>query len=334
VRPVRCAVVGVGMVGRQHVRILSDLPDAELVGCCDVDPARAADLPPGVAFTPSLDKALGWPGLEAVVVCVPQHLHRTVVEPALAAGLSVLCEKPIADSLADADAMIAAARDAPGTLVIGHTLRFDPDFVAARAAVRDGELGDVVSVAARWQAPDYEGRVISGRATVAQEMMIHDFDLVRWIVGEVERVYAEASPIEVVGPGPDALVATLRLERGAVGVFDHGWIAPSKSGLGSEHRLALFGTRGALFVESRDTPLTLYGSDGFARVNTRYYPSAEVVPAGALANEDRHFLLTVRGHRPWPLELADARAALACAAAVERSLIDGTPVDLTQPACR
>lgn len=329
-RPVRCAVIGVGMVGVEHARALAALPDAELVGCCDVDAERAAQVPAGAAFTTSLEEVLAWPGLEAVVVCVPQHLHRAVVEPALAAGLAVLCEKPIAHSLADADAMIDAARAARGPLVIGHTLRFDPDFVAARAAVVAGEVGDVVSIAARWHAPDYEGRIISGRTTVPQEMMIHDFDLVLWMAGHVERVHAEASPIQVVGPGPDAVVATLRLRGGAVGVFDHGWIAASEAGLGSEHRLALFGTRGALFVESRDTPLTLYGSRGFARVNTRYYPPAGVVPAGALANEDRHFLRTVRDGVRWPVSLDDARAALACAVAVERSMAEGRPVDVVQ----
>jgi predicted dehydrogenase len=323
VQPVRCAVIGVGMVGSEHARILAALPDAELVACCDADPERAAQIPEGIAFTTSLEETLAWPGLEAVVVCVPQHLHRAIVEPALAAGLSVLCEKPIAHSLADADAMIRAAETARGTLVIGHTLRFDPDFVAAHGAVVAGELGEIVSIAARWHAPDYEGRIISGRTTVPQEMMIHDFDMVLWMAGEIERVHAEASPIEVVGPGPDAVVATLRLRSGAVGVFDHGWIAPAKAGLGSEHRFALFGTRGALFVESRDTPLTLYGTQGFSRVNTRYYPPAGVVPAGALANEDRHFLRTVRDGTPWPLSLADARGALACAAAIERSMADG-----------
>jgi predicted dehydrogenase len=326
--PLRCAIVGVGMIGRQHARILAALPEAELVVCCDVDAERAADVPEGVRFTTSVEETLEWVGLEAVVVCVPQHLHRAIVEPALAAGLAVLCEKPIAHSLADADAMIRAADAEPGPLVIGHTLRFEADYVAASAAVAAGEVGDVVSLAARWHAPDYEGRVISGRATVPQEMMIHDLDVVEWLAGPIERVYAEASPIEVVGPGPDAVVATLRLCSGAVAAFDHGWIAPAEKGLGSEHRLAVFGTSGALFVESRDTPLTIYGARGFARVNTRYYPSAGPVPAGALATEDRHFVRTVREGTAWPISLVEGRRALASAIAIERSLASGGPVDV------
>jgi predicted dehydrogenase len=159
-------------------------------------------------------------------------------------------------------------------------------------------------------------------------MMIHDLDVVGWLAGPIRRVYAEASPIEVVGPGPDAVVATLRLRSGAVAAFDHGWIAPAEKGLGSEHRLAVFGTAGALFVESRDTPLTVYGSRGFARVNTRYYPAPGPVPAGALATEDRHFVRTVRDGVAWPIELAEARDALACAVAIERSLADGVPVEV------
>ncbi len=329
---VRCAVIGVGMAGAEHAEVLAALPEAELVACCDVDPARRDAVPAGAAFTTDLDELLAHPGLEAVVVCVPQHLHRPVTERALAAGLAVLCEKPIAHTLADADAMIAAARERDVPLVVGHTLRFDPDYRAAADAVAAGDVGEIVAIHARWFAPDFEGRVISGRTTVAQEMAIHDLDVVRWLAGPVERVYAEASPIPAVGPGPDAVVATLRLRSGAVAALDHGWIVPSPGGLRSDHRLALFGTRGTLYVESPQTPLALYGPRGGTRVNTRYRADVDGVPAGVFATEDRAFLRLVRGGGGWPVSLADARAALACAVAIDASIAAGAPVTVDDDA--
>lgn len=328
--PVRCAVVGIGMIGREHARILATLPEARLLACCDVDPAAAASTPPGTRFSTDLDDTLAADGLEAVFVCVPQHAHRAIVERALARGLAVFCEKPIAHTLEDADAMIQAAAAAGSTLAIGHTLRFDPDVLAARDAVAGGEIGDVVHMAGRWCAPDFEGRIISGRTTVPQEMMIHDIDLMRWIAGPIDRVYAEACPLEVVGPGPDAMVATLRFRSGAVAVLDHSWIVASATGLRSDHRLSVFGTQGSVFVDSTESPVAIYGNRGSSKPNTRYYSYPRDVPFGAFATENRYFLRSLRDGSPWPISLADARAALACAVAIERAAETGLPMEVDE----
>jgi len=327
--PVRCAVVGVGMIGTEHAAILVASTEAELLVCCDIDPARRDAVPPGVRFETDLEATLSLPGLEAVFVCTPQHLHRPVVEQALARGLAVFCEKPIAASLEDADAMIGAAAAGSGLLVIGHTLRFSPEYLAVHDAVSKGEIGTIIHMAARWNAPDFEGRIISGRTTIPLEMMIHDLDVMRWLAGDVERVYAEASTEPVVGPGPDAMVATLRFRSGAVAVLDHNWIMASGSGLESDHRLAVFGSAGSAFVENRDTPAVVYSPRGVRHLRTTYHSQANGVPFGALPAEDRYFLTSVRDGRPWPISLADARAALACAVALDNSARLGQPVRIT-----
>jgi len=318
------------MIGTEHAAILGAVAEADLLVCCDVDPARQDSIPKGVAFESDLEAALATPGLEAVFVCTPQHLHRPVVESALARGLAVFCEKPIAAALADADAMIGAAQASAGRLVVGHTLRFSPEYIAVHDAVSKGDIGTVVHMAARWNAPDFEGRIISGRTTIPAEMMIHDVDVMRWLAGDVERVYAEPYRHAIVGPGPDAMVATVRFRSGAVGVLDHNWIMASGTGLISDHRLAVFGSAGSAFVENRDSPAVIFGSGGVRHVQTTYRSQANGIPFGALPSEDRYFLASVRDGRPWPISLADARAALACAAALEDSARTGEPVTLTR----
>jgi predicted dehydrogenase len=322
-------VIGVGMIGTEHAAILAASAEAELLACCDTDPSRQDAVPAGVAFATDVDATLDLPGLEAVFVCTPQHLHRPVVERALARNLAVFCEKPIAARLEDADAMINAASASEGSLVIGHTLRFSPEYIAVHDAVSKGEIGSVIHMAARWNAPDFEGRIISGRTTVPLEMMIHDIDVMRWLAGDVQRVYAEASAEPVVGPGPDAMVATLRFRSGAVGVLDHNWIMASASGLESDHRLAVFGSAGSAFVENRDTPAVVYGPGGVRYLRTTYRSHANGIPFGALPAEDIYFLRSVRDGRPWPIDLADARAALACAIALDDSARLGQPVPVT-----
>ena len=329
-KPVRCALVGHGMIGREHARIIAAHPGADLVVVCDIDPGAGATVPAGARFTTDLEDALDVEGLEALWVCTPQHVHLPVVEAGMRRGLHVFCEKPFASSLDDADRMMELGSSTSGNLVIGHTLRFDPDYVAIHRAVMEGRLGEIVHISARWNAPDYEGRIISGRTTVPQEMAIHDLDVMRWLVGDIDRVYAEAAEQAVVGPGPDATVATVRFRSGAVGALDHNWILPSESGLRSDHRLAVFGTRGSAYVESRDSPAVVFSVDGLQHVHSGYYSYPNDVPYGALPSEDAFFLARVRDGRAWPLTLHDARAALVAALAMDRSIDEGRAVSIAE----
>lgn len=329
-QPVRCALVGHGMIGREHARILAANPMADLAVVCDTDPEAASGVPAGTRFTVDLDAALDTEGLEALWVCTPQQVHLPVVEAGMIRGLQVFCEKPFASSLDDADRMMDLDASTAGSLVIGHTLRFDPNYVAVQQAAVEGRLGEIVHVSARWNAPDYEGRIISGRTTVPQEMAIHDLDVMRWMVGDIDRVYAEAAQHAVVGPGPDAAVATVRFASGAVGALDHNWILPFDSGLRSDHRLAVFGTRGSAYVETCDSPAVVFSVDGLEHIHSGYYSYPNDVPYGALPSEDAFFLSRVRDGRAWPLTLADARAALVAALAMDRSIEEARPVDIAE----
>jgi predicted dehydrogenase len=325
--PLQCAVVGFGMIGTEHVRILKGLTESNVVVICDTRPEVAATVPPGIRFTTELQDALDSPGLQAVWVCTPQHVHRMVVEAALARDLAVFCEKPFASTLEDADAMIDLSQGK--TLAIGHTLRFDADYIGVKQAIETGRLGTPVHLAARWNAPDYEGRIISGRTTMPLEMAIHDLDVFRWLAGPIEAVFAEGTSISVVGPGPDAVAGTVRFESGAVGALDHNWIMASKSGMQSDHRLAVFGTEGSAYIELAITPARIFAG-GPAFLNTKYRSDVNGVPFGALATEDQTFVAVVREGRSWPLTLQDARAALVAALAMDRSVTSGRRVLLSE----
>lgn len=325
--PVRCALVGAGMIGAQHAAVLAGSPLARLIGCCDTDPAAAGRLPTGVPLTADLDELLSSPALEAVFVCTPQHTHGDIVERALARDLYVFCEKPVAQALEDAAIMLERAAARPGRLAIGHLLRFHPDYLAVHEAVSSGALGRIVSVAARRCVPDFEGRLISGRTTLPVEVGVHDIDIMRWLAGDIEAVYAEAAGLGVSGPvGTDAVAATLRFASGAVGVLELDWTMASESPLRADYRLAVFGTAGSAFAEFHRPPVRVF-ADGREAAG----PPEEVygTNVGTLRTEDEHFLRTVRGTRTWPLTLRDARSALAVAIALDRSAALAQPVRVT-----
>lgn len=315
------------MMGREHAAILASLPLAELAVCCDVAPGAAEHVPEGVRFVASAEEALAVDGLEAVFVCTPQDTHRPLVEAALEQGLAVFCEKPLAHDLADADAIVECARRTGGVLAAGHMLRFDPRYLAVHEAVSAGEIGRVVSIAARRNVPDFEGRIIVGRTTLPVEVAIHDFDVIRWLAGEVERVYAEAAVTGVVGEGRvDAVVVTLRLVSGAVAVVETNWAMRAASGLPGDYRLAVVGSQGSAFVELRDEGVAVF-ADGASRF-PRSSGLVDVHGAytGSYRTEDEHFLGLLRGGPSWPLTPDDSRAALAVALAVDRSIAEGRPV--------
>lgn len=329
-RPLRAAVIGLGAIGRDHATILASLPEVECVAAADIDPSRAAACPPGVEFMSDPLRLLDRGDIEAVWICTPQHLHREWVVAALQRDLHVFCEKPIAHTVEDADAMIAEAARASTLLCIGHTLRFHPDYQAAQSAVANGRVGRPVHLSARWNTGDHEGRVISGRTTVPLEMSIHDIDVLRWIAGDITEVFALAATETPCGPGPDAVVGTARFASGAVAALEHNWLMPSATGMFSDHRLAVFGTTGSVYVNLRDTPTQIYGNDGLLLPRTTYRLTSHGIPSGALANADRHFVQSVRRGLAWPLDLSDARAALTVALAMDRSVAEHRPVRIDE----
>jgi predicted dehydrogenase len=314
-------------MGREHAAILAASPAAELVVACDIDPEAATRLPAGVPLVDDLDAALDTPGLEAVVVATPPEHHRAAVDAALQRGLAVLCEKPIAGSLEDADAIVALGSRPGARLVIGHMLRFDPRYRAIAEAVHEGRLGRPIQLTMRGNVPDFEGRAMAGRVSLAIENLVHAFDLWAWLVGPIVRVHGEASSIEALGPGiVDSVVVTVRFGSGAVGSLASAWNMPSGLGYASESFFSLLGTDGLAWVDGRDSGTGIIGPGMTSFPSTITWIDPAGVPYGLYRVELEHFLAGVRDGRPWPVSLAEARAAVAVALAVDESIATGHPV--------
>lgn len=328
---VRCALVGVGMMGTEHAAILGASPSAHLVVACDTDPAAVARLPAGVRLTADLDDALDTTGLEAVIIATPQSHHLTAVRAALGRGLAVLCEKPVAHTLADADA-IAELAAAPGArLVVGHMYRFDPRFRAIAEAVAAGNLGVPVQLTSRGNVPDFEGRLLAGRTTLANENGVHVFDLMQWLAGPIVRVFGESTTTGVLGPGlVDAIAVTLRFANGAVGMYTTSWVMPSALGYPSEHLFSFHGSVGLAWIDARDDGTGIVGPGHTSFPSLLSYRDPGGVPYGLCRVEVEAFLAGVRDPAgiAWPVTVSEARAALAVALAVDESMTSGLPVTL------
>ncbi|HKK07609.1 MAG TPA: Gfo/Idh/MocA family oxidoreductase, partial [Gemmatimonadota bacterium] len=168
-RDVAVGVAGVGRLGREHARILADVEGARLVGVHDVDEERGRSVAAaaGVAFAADLDALLS--GCEALVVAVPTAAHHELGRRALAAGLHVLVEKPLAATLEQADELVALAEERGTTLAVGHVERFN-------AAVRSAEPHlDAPRFIESLRLAPFQPRGID--VNVVLDLMIHDIDL-------------------------------------------------------------------------------------------------------------------------------------------------------------
>jgi predicted dehydrogenase len=187
------ALVGTGDIGAVYASAIAALPEVDLCIVAGRNPARAAQLAARhrARLVATYQSALDDQQIDGIVLCIPNDLHRPFAEQAFAAGKHVLCEKPIALTLTDADAMLAAAERAGRYLMVAHVLRFWPEYQRAHALVTAGELGEPLWLSLRrltpvlWttagQAGWRQDPARSGGAAI--DLLVHDLDFACWLFG-------------------------------------------------------------------------------------------------------------------------------------------------------
>lgn len=203
----RMAVVGAGHFGRHHARILSAAPGVRLEAVVDVDPEAAARVASEFGARPETDAGALYGRVDAVTVAVPTDRHCAVAVPLLERGVSVLVEKPMARSLDEADAMIAAAEAGGAVLAVGHTERYNPAVTAALPQVAAPRFIEVHRIGA------FSPRSLD--IDVIFDLMIHDLDIVQTVLGE-EVTTIEAVGVPVLTDNVDIANVRLRFESGCI----------------------------------------------------------------------------------------------------------------------
>jgi UDP-N-acetylglucosamine 3-dehydrogenase len=223
----RVAVVGTGVMGRNHARVLNELANVDLVGVADsnIDAACQVASHHSTRGYGSLKELLDKERPEAVTIAVPTENHHEAVLEALAAGCHVLVEKPIAATLAQADQLVAAARSAKRVLAVGHIERYNPAVLELKRRLDEGQLGRVYQFDAQRLGP-FPQRIRD--VGVVIDLATHDLDLMRFLTGsEIVRVYAETRR-KVHTTREDMVSGLLRLADGSVGLLQINWLTPTK----------------------------------------------------------------------------------------------------------
>ena len=256
-RPLGFAIVGCGVIAPFHARAIADLPGACLVAVADEIEEQAAKRGAefGVEHTSDVDAVLARPDVDVVCVCVPSGLHADVGVRAARAGKHVVVEKPIDITLEAADRLIDACREAGVKLTVISQHRYDPGVRRVRELIDTGRLGRLIlgDAVIKWYRTQqyYDSgawrgtwRLDGGGALMNQG--VHYVDLLQWMMGPVESVFARsvaaAHEIEV----EDLAAAVLRFASGAVGVLE----ASTAVDPGLPERLEISGTGGTAIVEA------------------------------------------------------------------------------------
>jgi UDP-N-acetyl-2-amino-2-deoxyglucuronate dehydrogenase len=255
--PLRFALIGCGAIASTHANALKSLPAlATLAACVDHDPALA------VAFAAQHNcKALSWldtlrdDNIEAIALCTPSGLHGQLACAALAAGKHVIIEKPMEISVAACEKILTSAVQSGRQLAIISQHRFDPSAQSVRSIIEQNKLGRLIAVDARipwWRTQAYydsgawRGTWALDGGGCLMNQGIHTVDLMLWLCGPVQEVFARTSTaaherIEV----EDLVCATLSFTNGAIGTL----FASTATYPGYPARLALYGTEGTAIIE-------------------------------------------------------------------------------------
>jgi UDP-N-acetyl-2-amino-2-deoxyglucuronate dehydrogenase len=250
-------IVGAGMVARFHARAIVETPGARLAAICRADASRAeaAAAEFGVPCEPNLESLLGRRDVDAVCLCTPSGLHAEQTIAAARAGKHVLVEKPIALTLADADIMIGACRDAGVRLGVALQRRTDPGVRRLHDAIRAGELGQLVLGTASvpyfrpqsyYESAAWRGTWSLDGGGALMNQGIHLVDLLLWLMGGEAQVVGASGgvtghEIEV----EDCVVAALHFSSGARGTI----VATTAAAPGFPHRVEIYGSRGGAQIE-------------------------------------------------------------------------------------
>ncbi|NPD66146.1 inositol 2-dehydrogenase [Lichenicola cladoniae] len=332
---VRFTVLGCGRIGRMHAANLARHPGVELVSVFDImdEAANATAQALGVRRAASTAEALSDPKVDAVLIATPTATHVPLIIEAARAGKAILCEKPID---LDIERVLQCRDEIAGfdpIVMIGFNRRFDPTFAALRRRVEAGEIGRVeqVVISSRDPAPPPLS-YIRGSGGLFHDMMIHDFDMARSLVGDIVEVSALGAVLVDPGIGEagdiDAAMVTLRAASGALVHINNS----RRCAYGYDQRLEVFGEKGMLLAgNQRETTVEAHLADRTACRDPILHFFIQRY-TDAYAAEISHFVTAVETHtRPTP-GFSDGLEALRLADAAATSHSTGRSVRLDQVA--
>ena len=328
---IKLAVIGAGRIGQIHASNAVRNPNVQLVGIADAIPEAAQNLAAALGSkVTSVEAIFADQAVNAVLIGSSTDTHADLIVRAAAAGKHIFCEKPVDLDLARARECEKAVRASGKVCLIGFQRRFDPTFAALKARIEQGEIGtlEALSVISRDPgAPPVEYLQRSGG--IFKDMLIHDFDIFRWIFGEeAETVYATASAltdpaIATQANDADTTAVTIRTVSGKLAQIH----TSRRAAYGYDQRFEVLGSKGMLQAGNhRPTEVVAYGGDVVSVDKPEHFFLQRYEKAYRI--ELDHFVAVLGGKEKLRVGIEDGVKALELADAATTSWKEGRVVRL------
>ena len=324
----RVGLLGAGRIGNVHAQAISSHPETALVAVSDAFETNAQALAETYGCqVRSSAEIIADSSIDAVLIATSTDTHSDLIEAAAASGKAVLCEKPVDLSLKRAHACLSNVGEKASSIMIGFNRRFDPSFGALKAAIDAGEIGktELLSITSFDPAPPpVEYIKVSGG--LFRDMMIHDFDMANFIMGQAP-VSVSAAGASVVDPAIgaagdfDTAAVTLTYADGRIAVIKNS----RRAVYGYDQRVEVLGSGGLLQAQNvLENTVVKSTTVGVCSAKPTYFFLERYMPA--YKAEWAAFVEAVQGKSKMPVNLHDGVAALAMAEAATRSAHSGQPV--------
>lgn len=332
---IQFALIGAGRIGQVHANaIMQSIPNAKIIAVADYHRESAVTLAEqyGIEFaTDNHLDAIQHEGVDAVIIASSTDTHAPFIIDSARAGKQIFCEKPIAADLTKIDEALAVVAETGVQLQIGFNRRFDPSFARIKQAIDTGEIGvpHLLHIISRDPAPppvDY----IKNSGGLFFDMTIHDFDMARFLFGEVDEIYAVGGVLvdDAIGEAGDidSAVITLKFANGAIGTIDNS----RQAVYGYDQRVEAFGSAGsASNANLYPDTVTLRNGQRVARASLplnffleRYMQSYQI--------ELQAFVDAIQDETPVPVTGYDGRVPVVMAMCAKKSLEENRPVRLDE----
>lgn len=333
-RKVNIAVIGTGRMGSVHVtNLVRQIPQANLVAICDIrlEVAQAvADELDIQRVVKDYHELLADPSIEAVLIATNTPTHPMIIKDAASAGKHIFCEKPLSLELDDMDEALAVVEKAGVKLQVGFNRRFDKSFQRVHQIVNSGEIGRpcILHIISRDpESPTME--YLRDCGGMFLDMTIHDFDMARFQIGEVDELYAIGNVLltpQIIEFGDlDTTVVSLKFANGAIGTIDNS----RQAVYGYDQRLEILCTDGAARVDNEaETTIHKGDRDGFHSAKLPHFFMQRYAPC--YVEEVRQFVECVRDDKPTPVSGQDGRMAVVLGLAAWKSIREKRPVKISE----
>ena len=322
-------VVGLGYMGGNHVRVYSEMQEANLVAVADTDPGRLDDMARRYAVQGYDDyrHMLERERLDAVSIVVPTGLHRDVALSAISARTAALIEKPIGSSVPEGLEIHEAAERADVIVAVGHIELFNPAVRTLKERLKNNEIGPAIQIQARRVGP-FQSRFRD--VGVVHDLATHDIGVMRFLLETgISRVHA-VTRTGIRTPFEDTVFATLLFHNEVTGVLDVNWLSPVKV-----RELQVIGERGMLRLDYVTQEVRRYRTeiDSFRSLGaeTEHGELLPVQKREPLRVELESFLRSVAAHEQPTADSTDAIATLEVAEKLVQSANSGAPLDVVSP---